>query len=203
MSLTIYTQIDLKHADQNQTIYATQLYDSFLSIYAKFDCKESSNGKTFDINGGTFGVIMYKGLLNLGITKAEFFAVPQKKGSLINDIVLCIELQAFPDPELKETFTVKTKKKITVQKGVSKLRILRATKPIANRSKAFIIKYGPVLKNVFDNEFEYREGTPKPIKRKITPPTWDDVIKIKDDPTEDIQLKYDNKICPRRTMLII
>ncbi len=208
MSLNIYSQLDLSQAIQNQILYSTQLYKTFLQIYGNFECSFNPDKLKYTINGGKLGAINYKGFLNLGITRSVIFSFPNPDDLQINDAILAIEIQAAPsfNPEHAKPIEF-IDKEIELIKNKSQLRIIRVVKRLHNRSHQEHVQYQNVLDNIFDEEFEFREGiSPSSRRARATntrPAEWsiiEDMIDKRD--PEKVKIA-DTIACPRRELTIV
>ncbi|RXG14222.1 hypothetical protein DSM03_101339 [Leeuwenhoekiella aestuarii] len=60
-------------ANFNQLIYASQLYGTFFAVYAKISSSRTESDKTGrQIDEITFRVVNYKGIIDIGLEKAEY-----------------------------------------------------------------------------------------------------------------------------------
>lgn len=203
----IHTQLDLSKGNHYQTIYATQLYGSFFDICGKFDCVLDESQAQYTISGADLKVIMYKGLLNLGVTRAILFEIPNADDPTINDAVLGIEVQAAPDFNVLDAKEVQIESStVTLTKGKSQLFIRRVLKRIDDRPTSIKMHYGSMLENIFDEEFEYREGISQDSRRSrgtdTKPEEWDTIQELLDNKIIE-SIKRDTQACPRRNMIIV
>ncbi len=177
--------ISLESNSGNQMIYATQLYGSFFSIYGEF--KSKVNNKHYEINDLLLTIVMYKGLLNIGISKAEL----KSNG---NGLDLIIEVQAAPNFDIKLPVKVSIHPdcKCPIKGGT--LKIVRVVKKIHDRPVNKVNHY--VVENIFDDEFYYREGNEDKRERSPKIGTWEN-------PNPEGEPWDGNLRCPRATHKIV
>jgi len=130
--------LNLNEKNCYQVCYSSQLYGTFFSVFAKFDCVK--NGKDYTLNKIEFKVINYKGILDIGIVNVSGFA-PGTKNHTIK-----LEVKAMGGNQ-DITFNCAGQ----IVKENDWLIIERTLLPIHNNTD-------PIRNNVFDDEFFYREG---------------------------------------------
>ncbi len=142
--MELINNINLSNSNESayQSIYSSQLYGTFFMIYAIFETRPCING--YEISSIKLRLMNYKGLINLGISRARFFTEENKENS--HHGILKIEVEAMC-PNNNIDFPVAMRRNcqcsiddyIYVDRSVKKL-------PAALHN------------NVFDEEFLYREG---------------------------------------------
>lgn len=153
MSSTLDYQgsIVLQNNQGLQEIYSSQNYGTFYSIYLTFECRPNPKDKKLvDMTNIKFSIVNYKGLLNIGIVRAE--------DELKKDLEFKIDVRAmernrdFPlidgkgDPKTI-SFDPKKVKNIIINR-----RLLKMTDFNPNLSP------NHPNNTVFDDEFYYRDG---------------------------------------------
>ncbi len=136
-----YITVDLSEISDDywQFVYASQLYNTFFEIYAKFDAKVA--GKKALVEKITFEIINYKGFVNIGFTDDGVRV--RKEEDNEHDIAYVLEIHV---AALSDKFMATTEgQQIGLQSG-QKIALHRVLHPL-EESEAW-----------FDTEFIYRDG---------------------------------------------
>ncbi|NVJ63442.1 MAG: hypothetical protein HWD84_04345 [Flavobacteriaceae bacterium] len=174
---------NLNPANQNdyQAIYASQLYGTFFSVFAKFTCQNIQSDH-YIIEKIDFKLINYKGVVNLGISNVQgVFDVIDDEGNqrkLVN-----LEVQGLNSNDEFE-FNCSG---LSLPKN--DLFILQRTlKPMHNHGSA-------IDNSVFDDEYFYREGladaTDGFLHREPKPQSTFN--------PNDVFKEWPDSVCPRST----
>ncbi len=198
--MELVNYINFNENSRGQAIYSSQLYGTYFAIYALIksqqvtkELKNPESGNTEVIKGYNLEsmglkIVNYKGVINLGITKAELLPVfitdstegVEKKIQV--GLKLNIEVQGLHG-DMDNFFKVDFPKKIdTIHQGTN-IETSRFLRPM-HLAKSIGSKFpspetGKQLMNgVYDEEFYYREGKidsnfTKHIKDKYVARTWD------------------------------
>lgn len=186
--------VNLGEPSQHQEIYSTQLYGTFFGIFAKFDCDGDKSPEDYIFNDINLELINYKGICDIGITKAELKPIKDK-----SRFILKIEVQAMNGT----TNCSVNCKNIKISKNGARILMDRRVKKIHLDESAH-------KDCLFDTEFFYREGIaddsndlPFP-KRTPTPLGWCDEL-----PKEELDKFIDSvetiggSKCPRRIVNVL
>lgn len=159
--MNLITTIDFLERKNAQTIYSSQLYGTFFSIHALMDTNAKPKANHYLINSMKLFVVNYKGILNLGIKRAEFKAVRNNKWAW--NLKIEVEVKRFEELE-EQDFVVKSAKGNKVLKPKMR-KTENKTAEIRRRSQIFVERYAlPVGKpfsedkKIFDTENYFREG---------------------------------------------
>ncbi|MBW1295610.1 hypothetical protein [Aquimarina litoralis] len=167
-----------KHKDVWQPVYMSQLYGTFFGVYGKFNFDKESNSIEVD-----FKTINYKGIINIGIKKAELSKpnrnrIRVKESKLddpkhINVISFTLKVAGlvvekekndqnpylnnpFPKSDFskrKATYTIP--EEIDISKDNLYLEIIRELEPLDEGHWS--------IHGIFDNEHYYRDGQRDPF----------------------------------------
>lgn len=179
--MNLITNFNLSDNQNGQSLYSSQLYGTFFSIFGIVETEQKGNG--YLISSLKLKLINYKGVLNLEITNAELVS----SKLVLDEIIqwsLSVEVQAKATTKNDEVlFTVKddkgnpftSKDGLVLKKGTS-IIFRRFLKPIHldsnNQTRA-------QANGVFDSEFYYREGvfddhTAKKSDKRFLAKLWDE-----------------------------
>lgn len=200
MNKPLSAYINFNDNETYQVIYSSQVYGTFFNILALLETKETADGQGYYLINAELKLNVYKGILDLGITRAEFNSPDDDdvyEGGRIK-----IEIQALYEskPEdlivtnidQNQIFPKKQKGKLAT--GFLKVdRRLKRMNNIVNDANTRSMKNG-----VFDTAFYYREapliGEYKVEDVKPKPAEWDDNYFEKDGLVGP---------CPRSKMTVI
>lgn len=179
MDLTTTIRLNSNSNDRFQYIYSSQLYGTFFNIYAKFIFNEEL-GK---IEKTVFQIVNYKGLLNIGISDVQLNSSIVEKDTVLFEKYLNEEYRDLKQEKVpsKENILEMYKEKDHQVNSISYIIELQAFNPniIFNLNEGVIIDQKENLyliinrnlrqieqskRNIFDSEFEYRDGLREPLK---------------------------------------
>lgn len=169
-----------------QSVYSSQLYGTFFSIFGKFQTK--SDNENYYLYRATFKLINYKGIINMGITRIdEPYLRVTNSGTTHYDIQL--EVKALHDND-KVTLNFNTP--LIIPKKNSFMNIDRKLIQMHHPKKSALEN------NIFDEEFYYREGVKSNLEvsdtqRKPRHQLWDNAF---------AGIQGDSKKCPRSKLMI-
>lgn len=182
---------NLNPANQNdyQAIYASQLYGTFFSVFAKFTCQDIQSDR-YIIEKIDFKLINYKGVVNLGISNVQGVYNWQDEQGNIHKLIN-LQVQGLNSDDEFEFNCSGLELPKSGHQGELFI-IQRTLKPMHNSGSA-------LDKSVFDDEFFYREGladaTDGFLHREPEPET-------DYDPSEALK-EWPGSICPRATNFIM
>lgn len=145
--------VNLNDNDKYQPIYASQLYGTFFSVFAKLTT-DGTNKDYYVIKKIDLKLVIYKGIIDIGITQAAFETESQKNklGEIVKiNPTINMEVQALYDSEPKDLIVSNIDPTFKFYKNKDFLRVERKLKRMHGDNRA--IKNG-----IFDTEFYYREG---------------------------------------------
>ncbi len=178
--MNLIGNVNLHNTSDYQLIYSSQLYGTFFNLYAKFDA--SLNGDIYTIKTISLKVINYKGIVNIGISRASQL-LPDPNDT--NGHVLNLEVQALngnTDVELKNL-------NYAIKRGEN-LNVDRKLIPMHTNGN-------PMNNSLFDEEFFFREGVYADNKFPRRKPDPNEVV---DNSLTDIKGGW---ICPRSTNSVL
>lgn len=157
--MNIAATVNFTDTANYQAIYSSQVYGTFFVVYGKFMIREEEG--LYLLEGANLRVVNYKGLINVGITKAKLqIQLDMATGENIGGRLI-IEIQGVPqndpattdvDVEINGVNNV-----IPFPKATSYLWVDRRMKRLHDRT-GMSQDAENLLKNIFDEEFYYREG---------------------------------------------
>ena len=154
--MNLISNLNFSEKKDAQSIYSSQLYGTFFSVFALVDANKD-NGNEYNLESIHLKIMNYKGVVNLGITKAVFEPnkdIENRKGG-----VLKIQVQALHTMDV-DLFPVENCQGQKLNIG-GNIQTLRYVKPmhVTDSSRGDSYSNPEQLKNsVFDEEFYYREG---------------------------------------------
>ncbi|MFC7358400.1 hypothetical protein ACFQO1_11930 [Jejudonia soesokkakensis] len=161
MSIPQIAYINFKDNTNYQAIYASQLYGTFFSVFAKLKTRESETENCYFLEEVHLHLNVYKGIVDLGITKAEFMAYRNKKDSDETGIeeggVIVLEIQAMYNSTPDNLIVKKIDRDHKFNKETSYFMVDRRLKKMHQSGDSTDVSES-LKDGIFDTEFNYREG---------------------------------------------
>lgn len=158
-----------KYNNRRQSLYASQSYGTFYSLFGKFEVKDFSTNST-KLKSLNLELINYKGLLNMEIAGYKLDSKVLEGDKKV--IILTVLIQAATVKRAETVFHIKesdlssleinqediflVRRELLSIYGESKEQLDRRVRQ--NRSGENEPLWQPLLGGIFDNEFFYRNG---------------------------------------------
>jgi len=174
--------VNLSDHDNYQSVYGSQLYGTFFSLFARFQADKLENdhdGKSYLLNQIDFKLINYKGITNIGLNEVSSISHEN------NALNLEVQIRAL---ESKSEISLKN----------LNLKLSKNDRLIVNRKLLKLHPSGQALENgIFDEEFYFREGPQPNGEYKKKSPNPNTPINSKEN------VEYPGFICTQGESLIL
>lgn len=157
-----------------QAVYASQVYGTFFSIFAKFTVEPvlivNENQETVveedsvQLTRVDLKLINYKGLFNIELIDEKLnIQKATETNTNTETLLLNLKVKAATEDNFNTTQEIILDSPITINHGTY-FSIVRKLLPLSGSFSP----ERPYVNGVFDNEFYYRDGLAKPVRREVT-----------------------------------
>ncbi|WP_405566505.1 hypothetical protein [Polaribacter sp. Asnod6-C07] len=198
--MKLINYVNFGDSENAQAIYSSQLYGTYFSIYALIETSEHEDSKNYKYNIKSIKLFLmnYKGVINLGITRAIIEPIFDNKIQI--GAKLDIEIQGKYEM-INELFEVDISNDFIGLNIKSKINTSRYLRPMhigKDEDSTVNNRDTPLSSGIFDSEFYFREGqimNEDMVRNENIAKTWDS--------RNEVKSMTGGNFCPYSTSIVL